>query len=346
MRQLCPYRSSCKSNSLPEAQKEMICTSRVIVAVCDGIAPPALGCRIPVSKTGIGSRMSLGAAAFRPAILIMIFSAFFPRCLHADGIDTEHLFAFTIGTDVGDVGEREFQGQTTGRFSKTAGSYKAVNQEAELEFVPVNNLRVEVGSSYSWYGINGVPGLEDRSQFNWQGASLDLRYRLLDRRTAPVGLTFALETGARQIDELSGAFARNYAANLTVAIERDLIPDRVVAALNLLYEPEWTRVLPTGLAEQESTGGVAAALMAQIRPGFLIGGETRYLRRYAGPGLDNFTGQAFFVGPTGYWQLSERAWINLAWSTQLWGRSSGSSAALDLVNFERNQARLIFGFNF
>src|SRR5271169_4689769 len=131
--------------------------------------------------------MSCGAAAFRSAILI--FSLLLPVSLRAEDIDTEHLYGFTIGTDVGSVGEREFQSQTTGRFSKTAGSYRAVSQEVELEFVPVNNFRIEIGSSFSWYDINGVPGLEDRSQLNWQGASLDLRYRLLDRRTAPIGLT-------------------------------------------------------------------------------------------------------------------------------------------------------------
>ena len=34
------------------------------------------------------------------------------------------------------------------------------------------------------------------------------------------------------------------------------------------------------------------------------------------------------------------------WSTQVWGRPAGASANLDLVNFERHQARLVFGVNF
>ena len=53
---------------------------------------------------------------FRTAIVC--FSALLPTCLHAEGIDTEHLFGFMIGSDVGSAGEREFQSQTTGRFSK------------------------------------------------------------------------------------------------------------------------------------------------------------------------------------------------------------------------------------
>ena len=47
-----------------------------------------------------------------------------------------------------------------------------------------------------------------------------------------------------------------------------------------------------------------SAVMAQMRPGFLLGGEARYLRQYEGIGLEEFAGQALFVGPTAYFQLS------------------------------------------
>jgi hypothetical protein len=288
--------------------------------------------------------MSFGAATFRTAILC--FSTLVPTCVSAEDIDTEHLFGFVIGTDVGSVGEREFQSQTTGRFSKTAGSYRAINQELELEFVPAKNFRVEVGSSATSYDINGIPGIEDRNQLDWQGVSLDLRYKLLDRNAAPFGLTFALETHADRLDDITAAPARKYGTGLTLALDRELIPNRVVAAFNLLYEPEWTHFFGTGVAEQESTAGVAVAVMTQIRPGFLIGGEVRYLRRYDGIGLADFAGQALFAGPTAYWQLSERSRLTVAWSPQLWGRPAGSATTLDLVNFERHQARVIFGVNF
>jgi hypothetical protein len=288
--------------------------------------------------------MSFGAAAFWTAILC--FSTLVQAGAHAEEIDTEHLFGFMIGTDVGNLGEREFQSQTTGRFSRTGGSYRAINQEFELEFVPANNFRVEVGSSFASYYISGVPGFDDRNQLDWQGASLDLRYRFLDRKTAPFGLTLALETHAERFDDISAAPARRYSTELTLALDRELVPNRVVAAFNLLYEPEWTHFFGMGVAEQEATAGVAAALMAQLRPGFLIGGELRYLRRYDGIGLDSFAGQALFAGPTAYWQLSERSRLTVAWSPQVWGRPTGIAAALDLVNFERHQARVIFGVNF
>src|SRR5882724_7166882 len=288
--------------------------------------------------------MPIDAKAFRTAIVC--FSTLLPNCVHAEGIDTEHLFGFMIGTDVGNVGEREFQSQTTGRFAKDGGRYRAVGQEFELEFVPIKNFRIEIGSAFAAHDIRAVPGLEDVRQLAWQGASIDLRYRFLDRDSAPFGLTLAAESQLSRIDDISGAAVRNFETEFRLAFDRELIPNQAVAAFNLIYQPQWTRAVATGAAEQDSTIGAALGAMWRIRPDILIGGEARYLRKYEGIGLEEFSGQAFFVGPTAYFQLSPRSRLTAAWSVQAWGRPAGSSAALDLVNFERHQARLVFGVNF
>jgi hypothetical protein len=288
--------------------------------------------------------MPFGSATFRTAIVC--FSTLVPACVYAEGIDTEHLFGFMIGTDVGTVGEHEFQSQTTGRFSRSGGSYRAINQELELEFVPVDNFRIEIGSVFAAHDINGIAGFENRSQLAWQGVSLDSRYKFLDRGTTPFGLTFAVENHVGRIDESTAAAVRNYGTELTLAFDRELVPNFVVAALNLTYQPEWTRFLGTGAAEQESTVGASLGVMTQLRPGLFVGGEARYLRKYEGIGLDGFMGEALFVGPTAYFQLSERSRLTATWSLQALGRSARSSSALDLVDFERHQARLVFGVNF
>jgi hypothetical protein len=269
-----------------------------------------------------------------------------PAGLHAEGIDTEHLFGFMIGSDVGDVGEREFQSQTTGRFSKSGGRYRAVSQELELEFVPAKNFRIEVGGAFAAHDIAGVSGLDDRRQLAWQGASVDFRYRFWDRETSPFGLTFAVETHADRIDETSAALVRKYGTDLTVAFDRELVPNFVVAALNLFYQPEWTRFASSDMSEREATIGAAVAVMAQLRPGFFLGGEVRYLRKYEGLGLDELAGQALFIGPTAYLKLSEKSRLTASWSVQAWGRSAENGGTLDLTNFERHQARLIYGINF
>lgn len=269
-----------------------------------------------------------------------------PACGFAEGIDTEHIYGFMIGSDVGDPGEREFQTEATGRFSKQAGTYQALDQQLELEFVPSKNFRIEVGTTLAAYNIVSVPGFADRTQADWQGAALDLRYRFLDRDTAPFGLTLDVENHGNRFDEITALRAQNYGTALTLALERDLIPKLAVATLNLGYEPEWTHFAGVPTGEQESTLSVAFGAMAQLRPDFMLGGEVRYFRKYEGIGLEGLTGEALFVGPTAYFKLSERTRLTATWSIQAWGHPAGASAALDLVNFERQQARVVFGINF
>jgi hypothetical protein len=282
--------------------------------------------------------------AFRAAMTC--FAMLVPMGMHAEGIDTEHLFGFMIGSDVGEKGEREFQSQTNGRFSKDGGRYRAIEQELELEFVPAKNFRIELGSEFAFHDIAGVPDLADSRQLAWQGASVDLRYRFLDRDAAPFGMTFALETHFDRIDETTAAAVRKVGNGLTLAFDKEVIPNFAIAALNLMYQPEWTRFAGSATVEQEATVGAAFSVMAQVRQGFFLGGEVRYLRKYEGIGLDALSGQAVFVGPTAYFKLSDRSRLTAAWNVQAWGRAAGTTGTLDLVDFERHQARLIFGVNF
>ena len=278
--------------------------------------------------------------------IVVCLSALLPGGARAEGIDTEHMFGFMIGTDVGNVGERELQSQTD----------RTIFQEWRKLPGDRPGIRTGIRAGQEFSGRAGnqlcialhrsVPGFEDRRQLSWQGVSVDLRYRFLERDASPFGFTFAVEGHASRIDETTAAGVRSYGTEFTAAFDRELVPNLAVAALNLIYQPEWTRIVGTGAAEQESTIGAALGLMVQARPGFFLGGEARYLRHYEGIGLEEFGGQALFVGPTAYFQLSRRTRLTAAWSMQAWGRPAGSNAALDLVNFERHQARLIFGVNF
>ncbi|WP_342739658.1 hypothetical protein [Bradyrhizobium sp. B117] len=289
--------------------------------------------------------MRIGALRFWTAVVCGLAVA--PTCVSAeDGFDTEHIFGFMIGTDVGNPGEREFQTQTTGRFGKGGGTYRALAQEVEIEVVPLPNFRIELGGTASWHDITGVPDIDDRRQFNFQGASLDLRYRLLDRERAPFGLTIAAELHGDRIDEISGAKGRMYGTDFRLAFDRELVPNFVIGALNLIYQPEWARFELAGVSERSSTIGAAFGGLVRVRPNVLLGGEMRYFRQYEGIGLGELSGQALFVGPTAYFQLSEQSRLTLSWSMQAWGRPAGTGGNLDLVNFERHQARLVFGVNF
>ena len=283
----------------------------------------------------------------RAAISCLSFAlSFIPAGARSESIETEHLFGFTIGSDVGEAGERELEGSLTGRFSKRTGTYDAASGTMSLEFVPIPNLRTEFTAVVNSYDIAGVSGFADQRYAAFGGLSADIRYRLLDRASAPFGLAIGAEPQWGRADDVTGQPASRYGVDFVAAADWEIIPDRVVAAFNLLYQPATMRAKLNGAWSQEFTAGAAFAMMAQVRSGIFIGGEARYLRQYDGLSLDHLAGQGFFVGPTVYFKLSERAWITMAWSSQVSGRATAVAGSLDLVNFERQQARLLFGINF
>lgn len=289
--------------------------------------------------------MFFRARIFSAAILS--FPVLFPAIGSAAEVDTEHMFGFMIGSDVGDVGEREVQSKTTARLSKVGGTYQAISQALELEFVPARNFRVELGGTLAAYNINNIAGFSDGRRSDFQGGSAEFRYRFLDRETALFGLTFGLELHADRMDENTAARVRSYGTEFVLAFDRELIPDRVVAAFNLLYQPEWTSLaIPGAPFQREATIGTAAALMVQVQSGVFVGGEARYLRQYEGINLGEFSGDAVFIGPTAFVKLSERSRLTAAWSFQVSGSSAEAAGHLNLLNFERHQARLVFGVNF
>jgi hypothetical protein len=50
-------------------------------------------------------------------------------------------------------------------------------------------------------------------------------------------------------------------------------------------------------------------------------------------------------GPSPFGRRS-RSRLTAAWSFQVAGRSAAMAGSLDLVDFERHQARLVYGFSF
>src|ERR1700733_5842855 len=56
---------------------------------------------------------------------LVLALAVIPTDARTAPIDTEHLFGFTIGSDVGEVGEKEIESSVTGRFGKQTGTYNA-----------------------------------------------------------------------------------------------------------------------------------------------------------------------------------------------------------------------------
>ena len=180
-------------------------------------------------------------------------------------------------------------------------------------------------------------GLDDRRQTQFEGLSLELRKRLLDRAHAPFGLTLVAEPHWMRVEETSGERVAKKAIAFTIAADKELIKARLFAALNLIYEPEWVQLKSTGERERESTLGVALAGMTPVAPSAYAGGEVRYLRKYEGVALDSLLGEALYIGPIVYSNMHHGVALVAAYSAQVSGRPAGGSGGLDL---DRKSTRL------
>jgi hypothetical protein len=261
-------------------------------------------------------------------------------------VDTEHMFGFTEGSDIGEKGETEFETDSTGRFGRFGGSYNNVATALEAKYSLSDRFRLSAVATVAYYDISGVSGLDDRRHGALESISFDARYHLFDREHAPFGLTLSLEPHWGFTDDVSAGPADQQRAEFRVLADRELIAGRLFAALNIGYSPAQTRLRASGEILRDSTFGAGAALAMQVMPNVFVGAEARSLRHYEGLGLNSFGGQALYIGPTFYATFGERYFLSAAWNVQVWGAVAGSSGALDLVNFERHQAKLRVGVTF
>jgi hypothetical protein len=298
-------------------------------------------------------RRRRGPITLQVAACVIFFASAWVRPATADGkrpadgtpdVDSEHLFGFTEGSDIGRRGEMELEADSTGRFGRLGGTYSAVSTAFEAKYMPLDYFRIGGSATIAAYSLNGVPGFDGRNSLTVQEAAFDVRYRVLDRDKAPFGLTFAFEPHRGFVDEASGEPADQYGGKFAVLADKEIVP-RVFAALNLLYDAEVTQPHGIGAAKRDATLGTGAAVAAQVAPGLYWGAELRYLRHYDGLAFGAFTGEALYAGPTLYAKLSGAWWLSAAWNVQIAGGRNLSSA-LDLADFDRQQAKLRLGFSF
>jgi hypothetical protein len=273
--------------------------------------------------------------------------------IHADGtktgtvpVDTEHLFGFVEGADIGNKGDREFVIDSTLRAGRSTGFFANTASELELKYTAFENFRISAAAALAYYDIAGATGIDDARRAAVQSLFLDARFRLLDRDRAPFGLTISAAPHWGFADETSGVRTGHYGTEIQLLADRELKPELLVGAINVLFANDRARLLASDGVQRESLVGAGAALAAQIMPGLWLGAETRYLRDYSGSTLNVFAGQAFYLGPTLYAKLGGNAFVSAAWNFQIWGKAVAAPGALDLANFERHQVKLRLGLEF
>jgi hypothetical protein len=306
----------------------------------------AFPCRGQGFRPGFNS--ALETAATVTALIAIAISPMHADDIDArtDEVDTEHVFGFNEGADIGSEGDREIVADSTLRAGRSTGAFAEMASQFEFEYTALRNLRISAAATVAYYDIDGVTGIEDARRAAIQSLSFDARFRMLDRSQAPFGLTLSVAPHWGLVDETSGVRTDHFGAEIQLLADRELKPDLLVGAVNLLFANDRARLLASDDIEHESILGAGTALAAQIMPSVWLGGEARYLRDYSGAALNAFSGQAVYIGPTIYARLGGRAFMSAAWNFQIWGGATAAPGALDLVNFERHQAKLRFGFEF
>lgn len=278
---------------------------------------------------------------------LLLAAALAPTAAASDhGVDTEHLFGFTEGSDIGAPPEKELESETTARIGKRGGAFHAVDSALVLKLPVTDRFRVAPGLAFAGYAMRGVPGLDDREVASVAGGFVETRARLLTREEAPFGLTLNTVIGGSRLDAATGLGARGVSVEAGLLMDREIVPGEVVGALNVVYALGRSRLDGVAGYQQGSNLEVSGAVARRFGPGLFLGLEARYLRAYSGLGLDRFVGQAVYLGPTLYKELTEETWISFTWGTQVSGSEARAGEDRDLTNFDRHQVRLRIGTHF
>ena len=265
-------------------------------------------------------------------------------------IETKYIFGFTEGSGIGLEGEKEVSTETVAGFGKRDGRYGVSETELEYEFTPNQYVQIELGPLMSTYNISNVTGLDNRNQLKFDGFFTEFRYLVIERGpSSPLAVTLSAEPEWHSADETSGAPLVNYELEAKINADLELIPNRMFLGSNVLYEPETSRV-DLGVWQNELTVGASMALAYRITPSVTVGAEAWYLRHYDSIGFSAYTGDAVFVGPTMYVQITAKAFMTAAWNAQVTGRDINDNGetigSLNLTEFTRQRAKLKFAVEF
>jgi hypothetical protein len=252
-------------------------------------------------------------------------------------IDTEHIFGFGEGSDVGAKGELEVESFTVGSFGAAAGNF-SIGNETSFRYSILDGFRLSVGGLFDHFNLRSLPSPGARNGPNFSGLITEARLNLLDWRTSPIGLTFTIDPEWRRTDPGSGRYNDNFAITTALLIDTEAIPGKLFLELNLIYSPSFLPIRGKWRRDDAFTAIVGGSYV--MAPGILIGAELRHenLAPNMFPGA-----HALFVGPHIFLQPAKNVTASFAWAFQL---PDLAASHADLANFERYEAglRIVYGF--
>ena len=267
-------------------------------------------------------------------------------CFEKNSLPTD-VFGFTTGSDVSDLGAWGAGLEYNGAYNTRFGSFGGHLAKAQLSTSFLRCLEVGpyVQGSFLKSSVFGFA-----TESSTAGGGVEFKYKLLGRDVHGVGLTIVFDPNINRgsIEQKflgvrlgSGDFK---AVNTTTRVLMDFqITPRLFGAINLEHTANWTGdnnyIRSSGL-------NIRTALAYQVTEAFYLGAEASHQRAYAGNFLNRDLGNAWFVGPTFYWQATKMVSLTGAYNIQVAGRARDESFALNLTNFNQHTAKLKLGISF
>lgn len=246
----------------------------------------------------------------------------------------ERKFTYSNEAKVLPEGTFEFEPWITLRARKEEGTFRAWDLRAELEYGVTDRLTAAFYLNFEAEQVSDVPGLPDEHEFEFEGVSIEGKYKLSDPSADLLGTLAYVEVSAED-DELElelKAVASKHLGSFTLAY-------------NFVFEVEREEEEePSGDKEWETEYIVQNTLGVSydVLPAFAVGLEGVTRSAYEGKiSLSANDGTAYFAGPNVHLSLPS-AWATLTVLRQVDLADDG----LDLDHYEKYEVRLIVGVSF
>jgi len=261
-------------------------------------------------------------------------------------VDTWAIFGFTEGVDTGDTGDRSTFYEAIIRHSRRNVGLAGSRNTLGLVYAANDRSSIWVG------GIGSFQKSDDLAQYGRMadsvnaGALFGWKYRLQPREADRLGISIHVEPFWERAVSRNVVARQSIGSDFRLIVDRALVPDTLFAAINIAYQPQMTTSID-GTTRGESAFEASGAMSKQITDTVFVGAEFRYSRSYTGYWFNQSLGWAVLAGPTLYSTIGKNGYLGIAWSAQVFGRTAGEgNRNLDLVNYERHQIRLKFGYSF
>jgi len=259
----------------------------------------------------------------------------------------EDIFGFTSPTDVGKAGDKGVALESDGALGTRSGRYRGLAQKLEFSRTFANNWSYAASLFGAGSSLRGNDDFADRSSYNFDGLSVEVRHRLIERSLSnPFALTLAVEPRWSRMDGFSGRIAPAYGAEFKAQIDAP-ITDRLFWGMNVNFGVSRGRdPLDRSWATASESSVSTALAYAVIDDKLWIGAEARWEQAWAEAFFGRLEGQALFLGPTIAYKPASNVTLNVVALPQIAGKARGVANALDLDNFQRANFRVKLAVGF